>query len=648
MCRFESGHPHHLNFDTRMVREHQQTAFSSVQSGLPVHRIDIDGLRALAVAVVVLFHADFLPGGFVGVDIFFVISGYLMASIIGHGLDAQSFSLPNFYIKRIRRIIPALAVVMALIAITGSLFMLPHDIKDLGRSIIAASTFTSNIWFRDIAADYFAADNVLYQPLLHSWSLSVEAQFYLIFPIIMMWARRLTAGQIIALLLTLAVLSLAYSAYAVKVDPQAAFYLLTSRMWELLAGAIVYFLPPLARYRKVFAALGLACLALTLCVYDPAMGFPGIAALLPVIGTALILYARPGMDQAGALRAVLSSRPIAMTGKISYSLYLWHWPLFVFARYNMGPDLPLAVDAGLIAASIGLAWLSWRWLEQPFLSGSSSLSLWKKARYPLMMLAVLMLVGVVVKNIVPKYTHLLLPEKVVALADAGRDYIRGDCRLPNTKGFPCRFGPAQQEPSILIWGNSFARMWMPGIDAIAHEKHQAGISAIRSSCSPTGVPDDPDCSAFNKDVLDYIVSQEQIDTIVLAANWVMDERFAAHLERLVADLNKAHKTVYFVLSPPSPGYVVPRVLALAELRGMEKPDALPRAAHEKTRGQSLAWLKSISAQYDFFIIDPTDRFCSADACPVQNEQGDVLYYDRSHITKAGAILYRDIFDPLFR
>ncbi len=625
-----------------------QTSFPSAQSGKAVHRIDIDGLRALAVAVVVLFHADLLPGGFIGVDIFFVISGYLMASIISQALDDGRFSLMDFYARRARRIIPALVVVMAIIAVAGSLFMLPHDIKDLGRSIVAASTFTSNLWFRDIAADYFAAENVLYQPMLHSWSLAVEAQFYVMFPLVLILIHALAKRRTLLLIASLALISLCYSAYAVHSDPQAAFYLLASRMWELLAGALIYFLPPLARRQGVVAALGAVCIAIALCAYHPAIGFPGLAALLPVIGAGLILYARPGMQGPSAIRTLLTSFPVATTGKISYSLYLWHWPLFVFARYNLGPELPLALDVCLIVLAVLLSWASWRWVEQPFLQTPQGVSVYKKMMAPLAMIAVLICIGGIVKNVVPKYTHLLLPEKVVALAEAERDFVRGDCDVPNDKDFPCRFGAKGQAPTVLVWGNSFARMWMPGLDVIAGEYEAAGIAAIRSACRPVGNEEsDAECAAFNQQTLNFILANPAIETVVLSANWTTTPSFNNELEQIIRQLSDKKKRIYFVMKPPHPDYPVPRALALAELRSDKPPQPIARAVHEAERKQYQSILEPYIKNGMLRVIDPTDNLCAKDICPVQNAQGDVLYYDGAHVTKTAAILHRGIFSPVF-
>lgn len=630
-----------------MTHACEQTAFSSVNSNRSVHRADIDGLRALAVTAVVLFHADLLPGGFIGVDIFFVISGYLMASIVVHGLEEGRFSLVDFYARRVRRIVPALAVVMALIAIAGSLLMLPHDIKELGRSIVAASTFTSNLWFRDIAADYFSAENVLYQPMLHSWSLAVEAQFYVLFPLVMMAGYRWLGRKSVYVLCALALASLAYSIHAVAHDPQAAFYLLASRMWELLAGAVVFFLPKPHRFHVPLAFAGLCAIAIALVIYHPEIGFPGWKALLPVAGAAAILCACPGMET-GWTQRFLGSAPVEFLGKTSYSLYLWHWPLFVFARYNMGPVLPVWLDAGLIVLAVFLAWLSWRFVEQPFLRGVHKTSPWKRIAAPLAMICALVAVGAVVKNVVPKYAGGVLPPTVMTLAEAERDYIKDDCAPEGGNGFPCRFGAMDEVPSVIVWGNSFARMWMKGIDTLARERGYAGSAAIMSSCSPLAAGNvDAACTAFNRQVMTYIKKAHHVNAIVLAADWQIRPGFAQSLETLVSTLYRDGKKVYVVLRPPYPGYSVPRALALSALRDSLPPSAISYTAHDKERQQYLDILVPLVKRYGMVIIDPADRLCADDTCIVQAGDGTVLYYDRYHVTQSGAVLYRDLFNPVF-
>lgn len=613
------------------------------------HRVDIDGLRALAVVAVVLFHADLLPGGFAGVDIFFVISGYLMTSIIMQDLTQSRLSVLAFYARRARRIIPALMALIVVIAILASLFMLPHDTKDTGRSIIAASTFTSNNWFRDIAADYFESENVLYQPLLHSWSLSVEAQFYLIFPVIMIGLWRWMRRHMMGMLVVLALMSLSYSAYTVQTDPQASFYLLFSRMWELLAGAVIYFLPPIKRGRVLLIAAGVLYLLLTMALYNPHMGFPGTAALLPVIGACLILYARPGMAaQDHMAQRILSFKPVTFFANISYSLYLWHWPLFVFARYNLGPNLPLSLDCLLIMTSIFLAFLSWNFVEQPMLRKKNHTPL-KNLAEMLSLIAVVVVLGIIVKNVVPKYAQVLLPSNVVALANAENDYIKGDC-VPGEiePQAPCRFGDTTTSPDIFLWGNSFARMWTPALDAMARDNRRAGLAAIRSACRPDGKGEDKeDCVTFNDDVLRYVLAHDELQTVILSANWALDEAFTQNLARIVAPLSQAGRRVFIVLNPPEPGYAVPRVLALAVLRDGAQPEPIDRKQQTVQRDEFKAALAPLIEQFEVRLIDPVTAMCTDDICPVQSDTGDVLYYDRAHVTKTGALIYQDIFSEVF-
>ena len=294
------------------------------------YRRDIDGLRALAVVPVLLFHVDLWPfsGGYVGVDIFFVISGYLIASIIGHDLAEGRFTLTGFYVRRIRRIFPALFVMIAFTILVGGLILLPLDYRRLGASALATTLFASNIYFAR-QSGYFGA-SAEEAPLLHSWSLAVEEQFYIVFPLLMLVGWRL-GGRYRLLLSMVAGLSLLSAMHMVETAPASAFYLPHTRGWEFLGGAMLAVgrLPAFRspQIANAAAAAGAALIGWAVLRFSAATPFPGAHALFPVVGAMLILHAgRTGSLVSGAL-----SKPAPVfIGRISYSLYLWHWPLIVF------------------------------------------------------------------------------------------------------------------------------------------------------------------------------------------------------------------------------------------------------------------------------------------------------------------------------
>lgn len=329
------------------------------------YRPEIDGLRAVAVLPVILFHAGLssFAGGFVGVDIFFVISGYLITSILIADLDAGRFSLVTFYERRARRILPALFFVMLCCLPFAWMWMLPEQLDLFFKSVLAVCAFVSNILFWQKSGYFSAAAEEM--PLLHTWSLAVEEQYYLLFPIFLLLCWKLGRGWVIGLILLCFCMSLGLSEWGWRNNPMANFYLAPTRVWELFAGSFVAFVPRRAwgRVGEALALLGLFAIVIAIFAYDKTLPFPSLYALLPVGGVVLvILFAQPGTGVA----KLLSHRWLVAVGLISYSAYLWHQPLFAFARLRSLAEPSLGLMLGLSLLSLGLAAVSWRFVEQPF------------------------------------------------------------------------------------------------------------------------------------------------------------------------------------------------------------------------------------------------------------------------------------------
>ena len=338
------------------------------------YRAEIDGLRTIAVIPVILFHAGFstFSGGFVGVDVFFVISGYLITTIILSEMEQGSFSLANFYERRARRILPALFLVMLVSLIFAWLWMLPDDMKDFSQSLAAVSVFYSNVVFSN-QTEYWDAANEL-KPLLHTWSLAVEEQYYVLFPLFLMMMWRYKKRWIFGSFMVLAGISLAAAQRGLYYHPESTFYLLPTRGWELAIGAGIAFcflyqkqaiqsLLSRKLVSEVMALFGLMLIACGIFVFDEKTPFPGLYALVPTIGTGLIIVFARSQTIVGRL---LSARPMVAIGLISYSAYLWHQPILAFARYRGFAEPGQLTYMALAFLPLPLAYLSWKYVEGPF------------------------------------------------------------------------------------------------------------------------------------------------------------------------------------------------------------------------------------------------------------------------------------------
>ncbi|TAK94912.1 MAG: acyltransferase [Aquabacterium sp.] len=339
---------------------------------MTAYRREIDGLRALAVLPVIFFHAGFrvFGGGFVGVDVFFVISGYLITGILLAENESGSFSIARFYERRARRILPALFFVMAACLPFAWFWLLPNDMLSFARSVVAVTLFLSNVHFKNESGYFDTA--VELKPLLHTWSLSVEEQYYVIFPLFIAVAWRLGIKWLMALLAAVALLSLSAAQLAQAHKPASAYFMLPTRGWELLIGSLTALYArhghgeQLRRGRcisEVASILGLAMLLYAVLAFDRTTPFPGIYALIPTLGTALIiLYCGPHT----VVGRLLGSRPFVGIGLISYSAYLWHQPLLAYARYRSLFEPSATLLGGLCMIALVLAWFSWRFVETPF------------------------------------------------------------------------------------------------------------------------------------------------------------------------------------------------------------------------------------------------------------------------------------------
>ena len=493
------------------------------------YRPDIDGLRAIAVVAVVLFHADLATfgGGFIGVDVFFVISGYLITSLITKEIKENRFSLIGFYERRARRILPALFTVILVSFAIAPIALSPAHLADFQESAVATTLFFSNILFWQESGYFDAPAN--FKPLLHTWSLAVEEQFYILFPLVLMMVARFAGRRWRTVILTVALISFALSSWAAIYNPAAAFYLPQARVWELLLGSLLALrlVPPISNrlFRETASVVGLSLIGWGVFAFNDATPFPGFNAIFPCFGAALLIHT--GAAESAFVNRLLSTRALVFIGLISYSLYLWHWPAFVFARSILPRELTGIESAGIIGFSLVAAMLSWRFIEQPFRGGKAILS--RNALFSGVggVAAVIVVVGVM--GSVTDGSRLQNTAEAAALNAPGFEFysyrtcfLETGQRLEAWQAQSC-FINEGGEANALLWGDSFAAHYVPGLQTNRAAWSHSILQYTAAHCPPIFGWDPliaPNCSAFNGHVLD-IIQEFQIKTVIMAAQWTV-------------------------------------------------------------------------------------------------------------------------------
>ena len=647
------------------------------------YRPDIDGLRAVAIIPVVFYHASIVPfgGGYVGVDVFFVISGYLITSFIMGQIDRGKFSLANFYLRRIRRIFPALFVMMAFCAAVGWLLFTPHDYRRLGESIFATAFFSSNILFW-LQSGYFAAP-LEAVPLLHTWSLGVEEQFYLAYPILLLLICRISRQLLIPVTMALAVLSFGLNAVTVETHPSAAFYLSPARIWELFIGALLAMgavgSPRSTRWSAAVGAVGAALIGYAVFKFSKDTSFPGFAALAPTIGTAAIIWA--GSDERGMSTRLLSHPALVLVGKMSYSLYLWHFPLLAIAAYVVVDGASVTVRLAFIALSVVLALLSWIYIEQPIRRGE-----WifgdVKTVFGAAAATLALFGGFGLTAHFSDGFPSRIPQPGLQIVAAESDFNpdRNLClqlyddadvgRRPT-----CKFG-ADGTPQFALWGDSHAESLRAALDAAARRARRTGIFLGNSGCIPeVGIyRGKSGCLRANDAIAEYLLSQPSIQTVILDGRWGLwaegtpykneggtnvslkdpsdgpvgnHAALAAGLERAIAKFTVAGKQVWLIGPIPEIGYNVPRTLYF-DLLGVPRRFRLRPTLEEFKARQAfvLALFADMVKKYNVAVLWPHLFLCDPSYCHVQ-ENGHPLYVDDQHLTRSAALAMSAIFDPIF-
>ncbi len=652
------------------------------------YRKDIDGLRAISVLAVVFNHAGIglFSGGYVGVDIFFVISGYLITSIILREILSNDFSIIRFYERRIRRILPALFVMITFTVVASAVMYDSEKFKEFGKSLIATTLFASNINFW-MESGYFDAPSQL-KPLLHTWSLAVEEQFYIFFPLVMFTLYRYTRKIAPAILFSIAILSLGFAASTVQNNPSTAFYLAHLRTWELLIGAFLALNLTSEgfgrKYSNIIGVVGLALVLIPIFQYTDDTSFPGISALPPVLGAALLIFS--GNENKTLTGNFLSLSPLVFIGKISYSLYLWHWPLIIFTKYYLIRQITSTEIGILILITLIISAISWRFVETPFRS-KNFMGTKLIFAFAISGMIFMLLIGGAI------YRYKGFPER------AGLEYLQKntkkeeswlykDCDInayDDPEDIPtCIVGNDNIPPSFLVWGDSHTPTFGKAIYASASQNQVSGILTYSQGCPafldmiPSPQVGDVPCLSYNKMVLRYLEEHPEIKTVILASRWTIwieesrykqeegtrayltdalnelpntatsQQLFTAGLERTIQTLQGMHRKVVIIAPLPEIGYDVPSANFIASRTGRDINKIIaPTLEEYKTRNQNtFTILKALEEKYKIQVLEPWKSLCQDNICRVAID-GIPLYRDDDHLSVFGSEFISPIFDPFF-
>lgn len=639
------------------------------------YRADIDGLRAVAIIPVLLFHAGVrqVSGGFVGVDVFFVISGYLITGLILNDISKDRFSIAHFYERRVRRIIPALFVVLTFTSLAAYLLLMPANAKEFGQSLLATSFFSSKVVFWQ-QTGYFATPAET-KPLLHTWSLAVEEQFYIFYPLFLFLVSRYLRKRYALALLAILLPSLALSIWGVYTKQSAPFYLAPARAWELLLGGLLAMqvVPPLRNRMtaNVLALLGAALLIYSFVAFSGAVPFPGLNALIPTVGAALIIYS--GTACGTGVARVLSARPIAYVGLISYSLYLWHWVLIVYLKSCRFRPLTFWEITAVIAVSFLIASISRRFVENPFLRRERRIGsrrvLFAGAAMGSMVFAIFGGVLYASNGLPSRFSP-----QVLALLAGKEDVWK---RYDECQNHICRLGDNGTAPSFLVWGDSHAGVIAPVFEYLADANKSSGFAAFKGGCAPLlklrryDFGKIEDCAGFNASILELIKS-EHITKVFLHARWAsysegtryghesgtptlltrnlrVEEdfyEFETLFRFTIEELRKLRINVVVIASVPEIGMDVPAVLAYELISGA-KVELAPRYSDFIQRqARTFGVFSGLAADSSVRVIYPHEILCDSSSCQVVRDRHS-LYTDGNHLTLHAAMFLVPELAPSF-
>jgi len=625
------------------------------------YRPEIDGLRALAVLPVLLFHIGFsgFGGGFVGVDIFFVISGYLITSIILREKSENDFSITRFYERRARRILPALLAMIFACLCISYFWMAPTQLKEFAGSSISAIFFVSNVFFLKHSSYFDAASEEM--PLLHTWSLAVEEQYYIIFPIFILLTWRVGFKAVFSLVIMGFLLSLGLSEYGWRNHNTANFFLIPFRAWEILAGSIcafILFKRTELKQQQVLPLVGLAMIVASIFLYDKQTPFPSAYALLPVLGTCLIILFCSTKSIVGKL---LSLKPVVFIGLISYSAYLWHQPLLAFYRIRLGGDFSLLLKFGLLLLSFVIAYFSWRFIETPFRKKASVTTnkqpqrvLWTSATA----MSALAAVGLALfLNNGFTERQSVSNQKMTTLEQQVRNNygLSSSCQSFNLSD-NCK---TTSEPEVLLWGDSFA-MHLGGA-LVSADKDIKLIQLTQNSCPPLidfsillpNKKGAEHCISFNRNVMDFIASTPSIKKVVISSqiSYLVGQKaigndgkftYANKDEISQKFLNTASKVtelgreVLFVSPTPADGRDLGKCVFRKNMFGGDLKDcSFQRSDYSEDAQRAFHVTNNIKKHANTLLL--SELICEGNNCAT-SLNGVPIYRDAGHLSYAGAKL----------
>jgi peptidoglycan/LPS O-acetylase OafA/YrhL len=640
-------------------------ARGSADSHRTQYRSYIDGLRAVAVLSVIAYHASrkLLPGGYLGVDIFFVISGYLITNVIWREAINDEFSIARFYERRIRRIMPALTVLLLLVSALAIAVLLPIDLEGFAKSVYASIGFVANVYFwRD--TDYFSrlADE---KPLLHLWSLGVEEQFYILFPLLVVLCIKYRRSLLLPLIAALVVLSFAANVFALRIGGGSpAFYLLPTRAWELGAGALLVLLPvgrPVGGRVRLALALFAVVLLIVGLRFDGSSLWKGElpAAIWVVLGTSAAIFL--GESGGNWLTRGLSTKVMVWTGLISYSLYLWHWPIFVFARYYLVQSSFSFVEGTLLfALMLILAALSWKYVERPF--RDRTMPVGKVLAW--MGCGCLLVVGSCATTLAKNgFPNRYSPAIARINAAVGAEYHCGMTQMfPFGGSRACMIAASDRNPaaaSLALVGNSHAQMYTPVIADILRQDREVGILVPLDGCLP--IPDYNETQLCMQQAARNLAAVEALPhlrVVILAMTWQFDipmytrtgavpenerpEIFCDRLDAVIRSLEQSGKEVILVGPLAVPGYDAPSIVA----RQMAFGHPVTEPSYEP-ESQFLTEYHTILSHYQFRsdigFIRPDRIECQNGRCEFFPD-GVSLFADSNHVAESSVFLFRGVFE----